>query len=383
MPHEDSRPRGLILVVDDNEQNRELAEGHLLSAGYEVRLAEGGEQAIAEFQAHRPDLVLLDIFMPVMDGFATCARIRQLPGGADTPIVFLTAISDLAIHAKALESGADDFLTKPIQRTELMMRVRSLLRIKQLKDELKQRHDEIRAQHQALVRSQREKGELIGHLVHDLKNPLTSIIVSVGLLARDPALPEKVRKSARLIARGAGSLNTLVSNMLDINTHEDGALVPKKSQFDLSEVVQEVASFMEQRATELGYTLEAGMARGAQPVFADRDLIRRVIENLTDNAIKYTPAGTRIQLETMTSAGDVAELRVRDDGPGVPTASRARIFEKYAQLDDPDAPALRSGRGLGLAFCRLAVELHRGRIWVEDNAPRGACFCVQIPTRNT
>ena len=220
-------PRERILVVDDAEQNRELAEEYLAGAGYQVTLAASGMQAVAAFEAKPPGLVLLDILMPGMDGFATCARIRQLPAGPDTPIVFLTAASDFDTHAKALESGADDFLAKPINRTELLIRIRSLLRIKHLTDEL-------RLQNQALRRSQQQKGDIVGHIVHDLKNPLTSITLAASLLARDATLPERPRKNARVIQRSAASLSALVANMLDIDTHEDGALVPQRTAPSIS-----------------------------------------------------------------------------------------------------------------------------------------------------
>src|SRR4029077_6880065 len=165
-----------ILVVDDNLQNREVAEGHLVGAGYAVIQAEGGEEALPMLEARRPDLVLLDVLMPGIDGFEPCRRIRLLPVVGDTPILFLTALGDLTTHKAALDSGADDFLTKPINRTELLIRVRSLLRIKQLGDELKRNYDVIRSQRDALLVAQRQKEELTALIVHDLKNPLSSIL---------------------------------------------------------------------------------------------------------------------------------------------------------------------------------------------------------------
>ena len=124
-------------MVDDNLQNREVAEGHLVGAGYEVVQAEGGAEALAVLGARRPDLVLLDVLMPGMDGYETCRRSARCPRSAACRFFFLTALGDLETHKAALESGADDFLTKPLNRTELLIRVRSLLRIKRLSDELR------------------------------------------------------------------------------------------------------------------------------------------------------------------------------------------------------------------------------------------------------
>ena len=150
--------RSRVLVVDDNLQNREVAEGHLVGAGYEAIQAESGARGAGADRAQRPDLVLLDVLMPGMDGFETCRRIRALPVVGDTPILFLTALGDLGTHKAALDSGADDFLTKPINRTELLIRVRSLLRIKQLSDELKRNYDVIRTQRDALARGAAPEG---------------------------------------------------------------------------------------------------------------------------------------------------------------------------------------------------------------------------------
>ena len=146
-----------ILVVDDNLQNREVAEGHLVGAGYQAVQADSGLAALGmlESGAVRPDLVLLDVLMPGLDGFETCRRIRALPDGSRLPVLFLTALGDLGTHKAALDSGADDFLTKPINRTELLIRVRSLLRIKALSDEQTRNLEVISRQRDALIEAQR------------------------------------------------------------------------------------------------------------------------------------------------------------------------------------------------------------------------------------
>src|SRR5262249_1341684 len=148
-----------VLVVDDNFQNREVAEGHLVGAGYQAIQAESGEAALAlvESGAPWPDLILLDVLTPGLDGVGTCRRIRSRPGGPTVPILFLTALGDLGTHKAALDSGADDFLTKPINRTELLIRVRSLLRIKALSDEQARNLAVISQQRDALVEAQRQK----------------------------------------------------------------------------------------------------------------------------------------------------------------------------------------------------------------------------------
>jgi signal transduction histidine kinase len=377
-----------VLVVDDNLQNREVAEGHLVSAGYSAVLADGGERALALFQEQQPALVLLDVLMPGMDGFETCRRLRRLPGGADTPILFLTALGDLETHRAALDSGADDFLTKPINRTELLIRLRSLMRIKRLSDELKQNYEVIRGQRDQLLRVQRQREELTTLIVHDLKNPLSSILSNAQYLVGNYQGRAGTRRQDRDddgaalddVYRASQSMFRMVMNLLDISRSEDGALAPRLAPIDLGGVLDEVCSEMTRRAEDKEQKLSLQIGAGSMMLEADRDLVRRVVENLVDNAYKYSPRRGTICIEAgPASTTEAIEIRVRDEGVGVPAAYRGKIFEKYGRVEDRHGSEVRNSHGLGLVFCQIAVEAHGGRIWVEDNLPRGSCFCVTFP----
>jgi signal transduction histidine kinase len=372
-------PAETVLVVDDNAHNRALAEAHLAAAGYVVQLAEGGEQALEMFGERAPDLVLLDVVMPRLDGFETCARIRKLKHGADVPIVFLTALTDVSSHQRAMESGVDDFLTKPINRTELLLRVRSLLRIKKLNDNLKEGYELIRSQRDALLRVQRQREELMQHVVHDLKNPLGAIEMNARYLL-DSLPSEDLRDATRDIVDGSTSLRRMVMNLLDICRSEDGELVPAFTNVDLGTLVKSVIGEHARESRERDVELKSSVRMDDRIVQADRDLVRRVLENLIVNAIRHSPRASSIDV-TATSSNDDVELSVRDHGDGVPEAFREKVFDKYVRLDsDPTAQA---NRGLGLTFCRIAVEAHGGRVWVEPNEPNGAAFIVRIPRRSS
>ena len=379
--------RETVLVIDDNLQNREVAEGHLVSAGYDAVLADSGESGLARFQERRPDLILLDVVMPRMDGFETCRRLRALPGASDVPILFLTALGDLGTHKSALESGADDFLTKPINRTELLMRVRSLLRICHLSDELRKNYDVIRTQRDALLAGQRQRLELGTLIVHDLKNPLSSILSNVEYLAASDQIPEPERESLADVLRASRSMFRMVMNLLDISRSEDGALIPRCAEFDLAALLNEISSETVRRLEEKGQTLSLAVAPEVGTILADRDLVRRVFENLIDNSHKYSPRNGRISIEVALGDTSVAEasgspaieLRIRDEGTGIPADYRTRIFEKYVRVEDRNFNEPRNSQGLGLVFCRTAIEAHGGTIWVEENQPKGSCFCVRLP----
>jgi two-component system sensor histidine kinase/response regulator len=343
---------------------------------------------MALFQQHRPALVLLDVLMPGIDGFETCRRLRALPEGGDTPILFLTALGDLGTHRSALDSGADDFLTKPINRTELLIRIRSLLRIRRLSHELKNNYDVIRAQRDALIEAERQKNELATLIVHDLKNPLSSILSNVQFLAASRDIPERDRGSLIDVLRASRSMFRMVMNLLDISRSEDGALVPRCVEFDLAKLLDEISSEMRHRLEDKGQTFALRVTPDAGGITADRDLVRRIVENLLDNACKYTPRLGTISIEVTPFAAAAPEgeepvetgieLRIRDEGEGIPAAYRHRIFDKYVRIEERAQTELGSSHGLGLVFCRRAVEAHGGTIWVEDNGDKGSCFCVRL-----
>jgi signal transduction histidine kinase len=382
-------PAATVLVVDDNLQNREVAEGHLVGAGYQAVQAESGEEALVRLAAGEPpiDLVLLDVLMPGLDGFETCRRIRALPGGTRLPVLFLTALGDLGTHKAALDSGADDFLTKPINRTELLIRVRSLLRIKALSDEQTRHLGVISSQRDALLEAQRQKEELTALIIHDLKNPLSSILSNVQYALAQESLGAEERDSLRDVLRASQSMVRMVMNLLDVSRSEDGALVPHLTDFELPALLGEVSSEMSRRIEDKEQRLDLGVAPDVRVVRADRDLVRRILENLVDNAYKYGPRRATIRIEAALrapesgGAPDTVELRVRDQGEGVPLAFREKIFEKYARVGGRAAHEVRNSHGLGLVFCRRAVEVHGGEIWVEENQGRGSCFCVRLALR--
>ena len=364
-----------ILVVDDNAENRALARAALEDEGYVAILAASGDEGIRAFEAERPDCVLLDIRMPVMDGFEVCTRIRALPGGADMPVIFLTALRDVDTFDRALRAGGDDFLTKPVRPTELAIRVQTALKLRQMSADLRAHYDLVRHQRDDLMRLQLQKERLTAFVVHDLKNPVNSMDLHAQLLLRDRELPERARESVRAIRSEARSLLRLVLNLLDISKSEEGQLVPRPSTIDLDALVTGVLEAHQLEAQNAGLRLESVIE--ARSISADPDLLRRVLENLLDNAMRHAPTGTSVRI-TSSRHADGVQLRVADSGTGIPPEMREKIFERFVRVESGERIVTRTGRGLGLAFCKLCVEAHGGTIWVEDGQP-GAVFCVRLP----
>ena len=365
-----------ILVVDDNLQNRLVAEGHLASVGYRVLQAESGAQAIERFAAEAPDLVLLDVLMPGLNGFETCQRLRALPAGPETPICFLTALEDLQSHEQAMASGADDYLTKPIRRTELLLRVKSLLRIRRFSRELEASVQTIVAKNAELEHEQAQRQQLTDLIVHDLKNSLAGILSNLEFLELETGISAEGHEALLDAGSAAKNIHRMVLNLLDVSRGEDGSLRTHPTRFSVRELVDEVVRETARRAALRNVELSVQVAQGLE-VTGDRDLLRRVAENLLDNALRYAPKGSTVGLELGATNEAHWTLKVRDQGPGVPANLRERVFEKYVQLERPTGAG---GRGLGLLYCRLAAEAHQGRIWIEPNEPQGSLFCVELPT---
>jgi signal transduction histidine kinase len=366
--------RPLILIVDDNEQNRALAQASLEDE-YDIVMATGGEEALRAFAARAADCVLLDVRMPGMNGFEVCAALRALPNGADTPIVFLTAQRDVDTFDAALRAGGDDFLTKPVRPTELVLRVQAALRLGRLNAENREYFALARRQRDDLMRLTLQKERLTAFVVHDLKNPVGNVDLQAQLVLRDKELPERLRAPIESIRQEVRSLLRLIMNLLDISKSEEGRLSPQLGPLDLALLVTDVFSALEVAAKSKNVALERKLDVGA--LRADSDLLRRVLENLLDNALRHAPEDSTVSVSSRR-AGEKVELRVADSGRGVPEDMRERIFDPFVQLEGKDRPVTRSGRGLGLTFCRLAVEAQGGRIWVEDANP-GAVFCLSLP----
>ena len=362
-----------ILVVDDNEQNRALALMTLeQEGGYAVTLAASGAEGLRLFERDRPDCVLLDVRMPGMDGFEVCARLRALPGGAEVPVLFLTALRDVATFDRAEAVGGNDFLTKPVHPAELVLRVQQALRVRRLDAEFRAQCELLRRQRNELFRLQLQKEDLAAFLVHDLKNPVNAIDLEAQVILRDRQLSERSRGAAEQIRARSRDMLRLILNLLDTARGEQGQLSPSRGAVGLPALVAEILEARAENAREAGVRLHAMV--DVPVVQADVELLRRVLENLVDNALRHAPQGTSVRVAAVLQ-GDQVEVQVSDEGAGVPAAMREAIFARYVQLDDGTT---RAGRGLGLTFCKLAVEAHGGRIWVEDAHP-GAVFRLILP----
>ena len=361
----------LVLVVDDVAENLALARATLEDDGFRVAAAMNGEQAIAAVTREVPDCVLMDIRMPGIDGIAAAEQIRTLPGGDNLAIIFVTAQREVVAFDRAVAAGGDDFITKPYRPDELVIRVRTAMRLRRLAAERGDLVAELKAQRDQLQRLELQKEQLVAFVVHDFKNPVNSIELQATRVLRKPEDAQRAVDAASRIKDEARTLLRLIMNLLDISRADEQRLAPTRQAIDANELVQGVIEELRTRATDAQIQLTSSVETAS--VHADRDLVHRVLANLVDNAIRHAPSGSEIRVG---ARGDDAgsELFVIDSGPGIPADQRDAVFDRYHRGQTSGS----TNRGLGLAFCKVAVEAHGGTIRAEDGAP-GAVFRIRLP----
>jgi two-component system, sensor histidine kinase and response regulator len=363
----------LLLVVDDDAVNVELLCDLLEALGYRVLGAHGGEAALQAARERRPDLVLLDVMMPGMNGYEVCRRLKADPATAAVPVVFVTALSDTDDKVKAIEAGGDDFLTKPFNRPVLVARIRSLLKLKTASDALERSY-------RKLQELERLKDDLTRMVVHDLKSPLAAVLGTLEL-AVDGDLGPLSAEQRRLLCdardRGEDALR-IIDNLLDLTRLEESRVQLEPRDLDVSRLLAEVAGAWTVRAEQHGARVTAEAPAGVA-ARADEGLLRRVLANLVGNALRHAGRGVTVRLSAVPSGDASVQFTVADDGVGIAPEHHEAIFRKWESLKVPGVGE--GSSGLGLTFCKLAVEAHGGRIWVQSRAGEGSAFHFLVPAR--
>jgi signal transduction histidine kinase len=377
--------------VDDVPENLEVLGNILAEQHLNVLVAQHGSSALTIAQAKQPDLILLDVQMPMMDGFTVCEHLKAHPLTKGIPVMFLTALSEVPDIVRGFQAGSVDYITKPFHPQELLMRVRTHLELQRLRQDLQARNEElerevaerIRAEQALqeanvrLVELNRQKNEFLGIAVHDLKNPLSAI---TGLAKAVEQLPEMSREE---VVEYMGSIATisermfaLIKNLLNINAIEQGGI-----RLLLSPVAVTASAYMMMQSYQMkAQSKQITLCAAIEPdvvALADESAVIQVLDNLMSNAIKFSPFGKQLWLRVKTLE-DCVRIEIQDQGPGLTDEDKGKLFGKFARLSAKPTGDEHS-TGLGLSIVKSMIDGMNGRIWVESTIGCGACFVVELP----
>ena len=368
---ESETPKASILTVDDKPDNLRLIADLLQGRGYKIRPALSGEVAVKSAKTTLPDIVLMDVNMPEMDGYEACRKLKEIPGFEDIPVIYVSALSSIADKVNAFENGGVDYVTKPFNVEELEARIETHLNLTRLKKEAVENYKKLKDLEEL-------RDRLVHMVAHDLRNPLSVITAALEFVKMDdlmPELEESCQKMVKAAAEQSELMNNMISDLLDVSRMEDSKLPLSKEVCDLGKVLAEACAGVASNERNIIPQIQAGNSQAN----CDPKLIKRVIGNLLNNAVKYTPSGGDVHITVLDPVDGEIRLEVKDSGPGIPPEYHDRVFEKFVQVEGDETAKKVPSTGLGLSFCQMAVEAHGGKIGVESTPGEGATFWFTLP----
>jgi signal transduction histidine kinase len=363
-----------VLIVDDDRLNIRILAGILQGEGYALAEADSGEHALELYSQFNPDLVLLDVMLPGIDGFETCRRLKRDFGSKSAPVIFITAKSDSDAVVEGLGAGGVDYLPKPFKPKEVVARIRTHLQNQILSEQQKS----LVAQ---LSKANHAKNRFLGMAAHDLRNPLASIRGIAEFLREGvagPLNPEQI-ELINTIHDASQSMLVMVNELLDVATIEAGELKLSIEKHNLGDLIAKCVAMLNRES--LKKQTHVAFDPPSQPVILPLDpaKMKQVIDNLLSNAVKFSPPGSRISATvTQNTENATCSFSVRDQGPGIPDDERDKLFKDFSRLSIKPTGGEKS-TGLGLAICRKIVEAHHGTIVAENLSTRGCEFRVTLP----
>ena len=349
-----------LLIVDDKPANLHLLNDMLREQGYTVRGVRSGERALATAEANPPDLVLLDINMPEMDGYEVCKRFKADERLRAIPVIFLSALDEALDKVKAFEVGGVDYIAKPFQLEEVLVRIDNHLTLSRMQEQLRQ--------------ADRAKSTFLANMSHEIRTPMNAILGYAQILADHPALDAQLRPAVDIIRTSGDHLLGLINDILDLSKIEAGREELHPADFELTGFAAGLSAMFRLRCEQKGLEWQEDVALKPQRVFVDENKLRQILVNLLGNALKFTGEG-RVRLQIAAGKGRHFRFMVEDTGPGIDPAHQAAIFDPFHQ----DAEGLaQGGTGLGLTIARRHVELLGGQLKLDSEPGGGTRFSFEI-----
>lgn len=368
---ENPRADASVLVVDDIQANLRLLIDFLRSEDYTVRLAPSGALALKAVAHQAPDLILLDIDMPDMDGYEVCRRLKAQETSREIPVIFVSALNETMDKVKAFEVGGVDYVTKPFQFDEVKARVETHLKLRRAQTTLRENIKNLR-------RLEELRDNLVHMIVHDMRAPLMALITNLEFLKQDlDGHEDQSIEDINSALAGGRRLNRMADDLLAVSRLEARQMPLERVECDLAQVVRDAIQNVKVLESGCEIVLEAPWP---VPVVVDENVVSRIVENLVSNGLKNTPADRPLRVSVSEQAQD-ARVAFRDEGAGIPLEFREEIFEKFGTVLTRKNQKHHSV-GLGLAFCKLAVQAHGGRIGLDSEEGKGSTFWFTLPKKH-
>jgi signal transduction histidine kinase len=361
----------VILIVDDSPKNLQLLGRILQEYNFEIEFATSGVAALDWISIKNFDLILLDVNMPEMDGFEVCTRIRSNSSMIHVPIIFLSAETERKSILKGFELGAQDYITKPFDSRELLVRIRTHLALKDTMEKLEIEKENAQS-------ADHLKSAFLATMSHELRTPLNSIIGFTGILMKEHPGPlnDEQKKQLGMVQNSARHLLSLINDVLDISKIEAGQLKLDFQIFKLPEVINKVVETNKPFADKKNLRIKVSIDENINEIKSDNLRVQQILLNLVNNAIKFTEVGT-ISIRCFPD-GNYVKIQVTDSGMGIESEKIEQLFKPFMQIDTGLA-RLKEGTGLGLSICKKLTEMLSGKIEVESKFGSGSTFTVTLP----
>jgi signal transduction histidine kinase len=360
---------GRVLVVDDDPGSRSMLNDWLGAYGHQVTTAADGPEALLAVERNPPDVILLDVMMPGMDGYEVCERLKSNPRTAVIPVLLLTALHERDDRMRGMRAGANDFLHKPADLPYVLLRVRNAVRLRQL-------HNEVAEKFAEVCREQQMRESLLHMIVHDLRTPLAGLEGFLQLLQMSAGakLDDRPAHYLKQALHASHNLAHQIDLLLDIHRMEEGKMPVQSVAHDIRQVVDKALEPLRPLFGSRKLRLE--MPGAPTCAVGDPGLLGRVVSNLVGNAIAFTSPQEGEIAVRLRNGSAVVRVEIEDNGPGIEPAKQEAIFEKFTQVGEQ----VRSrSSGLGLAFCKLAIDAQHGQIGVVSQMGMGSRFWFEVP----
>jgi signal transduction histidine kinase len=374
----DSSIKDLILIVDDNPTNLGLMSEYLGRNKYDVLLSQSGEDALKKAEQQQPDIILLDVMMPGLDGFETCTHLKANPATSHIPVIFVTALQNTMDKIRGFEAGGIDYITKPFQPEEIGVRVSTHLTILKLQRQLQEQNALLHQQKEELFQLNANKDRFFSIIAHDLRTPLTSFLTYTRFATEhfEGFQPHEIQTILNDLCDTSENLYRLLENLLEWAQIQRGMIEYHLQEIDIYDALLRNIDLLKTSAQQKEITVHTDL-RNSLWAYFDKHIVDLVIRNILSNAIKFTPQHGQVTI-TATPHKTKVRLAVTDTGTGLSQDECANLFHIGQKVRHPGT-AGEVGTGLGLVLCKELLEANGGQITVESELGKGSTFIVTLP----